>query len=92
MKKQARHKSKAWIFWLVLIIIILVLFILPMFPKYEKQSYQETVNYDNCDSSAGCVCKQKGGFLWLTCKQCSCTRYREVARYVTLFQLMNDKG
>ncbi|MFH0978790.1 MAG: zinc-ribbon domain-containing protein [Candidatus Woesearchaeota archaeon] len=47
--------------------------------QYQTQeSYQETVNSDNCDNAPSCVCSQRGGFLWLTCVQCSCTRTRNV--------------
>ena len=48
--------------------------------NYEAQeSYQETVNRDNCDGGS-CVCTKHGGFLWLTCTQCSCSRSKTVVR------------
>jgi hypothetical protein len=79
---------------LVVIIILanLVLFIPFKYERYvlytqnekvqynAQESYQETVNYDNCDSGPSCVCSARGGFLWLTCKQCSCTKQRTVVR------------
>lgn len=69
--------------------------------KYEAQvSYQEYINRDNCDSDSSCVCTSHGGFLWLTCNQCSCTRHRTEVReklvikeksvtgYATVFKIM----
>jgi len=84
--------SKLLIFLIIAIIVIQgVIFLFPIkFEKYdiytekvqynEQESYQQTVNYDGCDSSPSCVCSKRGGFLWLTCVQCSCTKQRTVVR------------
>jgi len=90
------HKEKKSYTWLIVLVIILVvaggiIFAVPIpFQKTElytetvnyeaQESYQETVNRDNCDSSSGCTCTKHGSFLWLTCKQCSCTRSKTVVR------------
>jgi len=71
--------------------------------QYEtKEAYQETVNQDNCNDDYDCSCTKHGGFLWLTCVQCSCTKYRTVVReklvlkertatgYATLFQSLTN--
>ncbi len=75
----------------MLVAILIVLFFVPIsFERYEltterapyetTESYQETVNRENCDSSGSCVCTKKGGFMWLNCVQCSCTQYKNVIR------------
>lgn len=92
--KQEEAKKKSFIGWIILAVILVLLFLLftlPMFPKSTEESYQETINRDNCDNSVGCVCMTHGGFLWLTCKQCSCTKYRTVTEYVPLVRLLSDK-
>lgn len=89
--KKNEKNLKGWIITIVILVILFLLFTLPIFPKSSKQSYQEIVNRDNCDNSYGCVCTSKGGFLWLTCKQCSCTQYKTVTEYVPLVRLLSDK-
>lgn len=90
------HKEKKSYTWLIVLVVILVIaggiiFAVPIpFQKTElytetvnyeaQESYQETVNRDNCDSSSSCTCTKHGGFLWLTCTQCSCTRSKTVVR------------
>jgi len=88
-KRYRIHKKepktiKGWVVAVVIIIILLFIFVIPIFPKYENVSSQEIVNRDNCDGADNCVCKQRGGFLWTVCKQCSCTRHRTSTRYVPL--------
>jgi len=101
----------------IFVVILLFVFIIPQtYQKYSlytdtatvqynaQENYQETVNYDSCDNGAGCICTAHGGFLWLTCTQCSCTRQRTVVREkvvsvlkektesdsATLFQTLTD--
>ena len=93
--KEYHSDKKSYNSWLILVAVAviagIVIFAIPISyskteyytetVKYETQeSYQETVNQDNCDSSPSCVCKDHGGFLWLTCVQCSCTKSRTVVR------------
>ena len=86
LRKEKKSGIRYFYFGLIVIIVgTLIIFFIPIpcekfelytdIVKYEAPTtYQETVNYDNCDSSSSCVCTNRGGFLWLTCKQCSCTR------------------
>lgn len=85
---KEKSNNKTWIFLIIIAIVVFLAFILPVIPISERVSYQETVNEDNCDDDSGCVCTKKGGFLWLDCKQCTCTRYRTETRYVPLSQLV----
>lgn len=93
--KSTKEKKSSFNIFLVVILVLLVvtgvIFVVPIpcdkkelyteVVKYEAPTtYQETVNYDNCDSSSGCVCTKHGGLLWLTCKQCSCTRHTTEVR------------
>ena len=76
---------------LIFVISSISFFLIPIpFEKYSlttgmvtynaQESYQETVNRNNCNDNSGCVCTSHGGFLWLTCVQCSCTKERTVVR------------
>lgn len=99
-----KYKISKW-WWVLIIILVIAGIITFAFPisyskteyyteteKYEIQvSYQEPINRDNCDSSSGCVCTKHGGFLWLTCVQCSCTRYKmEVRERLVLKERTNN--
>lgn len=76
---------------LIILVMLLSLFAIPIkFEKYSlttgmvqynsQESYQKNVNSDNCNSNSDCVCTKHGGFLWLTCVQCSCTAEITVVR------------
>ena len=86
-KKENKIHKRRLPGWVVLGIILLA-FVLPIIPISEREPYQITINEDNCDQVSDCVCKQIGGFLWLTGEQCSCTRYKTVTRFVPLFTLL----
>lgn len=90
------HKNRKWKVRLIILAVLLlviingVLFVPLPYQRYNlstdkiqynaQESYQETVNRNSCDDASGCVCTAHGGFLWLTCTQCSCTRQRTVVR------------
>lgn len=91
MAKRKTGWLKLAIIGVVILVILNGIFLIPFgFVKYSlgtdkvqynaQESYQETVNYDNCDSSYGCSCTTHGGLLWMTCTQCSCSRERTAIR------------
>jgi len=75
-------------FFIMIVILLILFFVVPIFPKYNNYSYQETVNADNCEKQSGCICEQRGHFLWLTCVQCSCTKYGTTTSYRTMAQMV----
>ncbi len=92
-REQKKDKSKTWLIVLIVVLVVAAIFVFAVPLPFEKtelytetvnyeaqQSHQETVNRDNCDSSRDCVCTEHGGFLWLTCTQCSCTREGTVVK------------
>ena len=105
MVRVEYKKSKRWL-WIGLLVISIVAGAVFVFPtsfskteyytevvKYEVQeSYQEVVNRDNCDATPACVCSDHGGFLWLTCVQCSCTSYRTVLKEKIVLRERNVDG